>query len=177
LYARGLLVSRGNQQATLLFEDVDEVWFEIGRLHSDQGAFLRALRLVDFDGRQRRVPLVVEDALRLSKAILRGASLPLLLQARRALDRGETLTFGTTTIDRDGLSISGAAAAWKDIRLARVQPARVSFFQRRPLFPWRVVRLDRIPNPTVFAALVAQKVRNVKYDDRLMVPLGPDATD
>jgi Family of unknown function (DUF6585) len=171
LHDKGVVLSRGGSRTVVAFEDVDEVWFEIPPLHSTQGAYLRALRLVDFDGKTHRVPLTLDGGATLARAILRGCSTPLWIEARNALAEGEVLTFGRNRLDRSGITVNEAYAAWRDIRRARLQPARVTFFRRLPLFPWRTVRLDRIPNPSVFCALVAQNVRDVRCDDRLMVEL------
>lgn len=171
LHAQGVVLTRPGSRAVVTFDDVNEVWFETSLLHSKQGAYLRALRLVDFAGASHRVPLEVNDGAALANSVLRCCSLPLLVEARRALADGEALTFRQVRLDRDGITIQGASAAWRDIRLARVQPARVAFFRRLPLWPWRTVQLDRIPNPAVFSALVADHVKRVKRDDLLMTPL------
>ena len=65
----------------------------------------------------------------------------------------------------------GSYTAWADIRLVRLQPARVALFRRLPLLPWRTVPLDRIPNPSIFCALIAQSVKDVRRDDQLLVEL------
>ena len=171
LHDKGLVLSRGGSRTVVAFEDVNEVWFEIPLLHSSQGAYLRALRLIEFDGKTHRVPLTLDGGATLARGILRGCSTPLWIEARKALAEGEELTFGQIRLDRSGITVKGACAAWPDIRLARLQPARVAFFRRLPLLPWRTVRLDRIPNPAVFCSLVAQNVKDVRCDDGLMVEL------
>jgi hypothetical protein len=174
LHAQGVVLWRRGSVSVVAFDDVDEVWFDVDPIHATDGAYLRSLYLVQHSGAKHRVPLGVENGATLANGVLRGCSGPLLIEARRALAAGETLSFGKTLLDPTGITIDGVSAPWPTIRLARLQPARVSLFRSLPLWPWRIVRLDRIPNPSVFAALVAQQVRLVKRDDRLLVPLESD---
>jgi hypothetical protein len=169
LHDKGLLLSGAGHHAAVAFEDIHEVWFEIPRLHSTQGGYLRSVRLVELGGRSHRVPLMVDGGLALARAILRECSTPLAIDARKAVADGEVLTFGSVRLDRTGITIRGAYAPWAEIRLVRIQPAQVVFFRRARLVPWRSVRLTRIPNPGVLCALVAQNVKDVQRDRHLIV--------
>src|SRR5262249_32792618 len=145
-------------------------WFEVDVLQSQAGASLRGLRLVDYAGRTHHLPLGVVDAGALANAVLRACSGPLVLEARRALDEGGALTFGRIQLDRRGISVAGARLSWPEIRLAVVQRARVFLYRRFPIVSWRTVRLDRIPHPSVFVALVTACARKVRVDDQILVP-------
>jgi hypothetical protein len=171
LHAQGLVLRRSGARRVVVFEDVNEVWFEISPLHSRAGAYVSALRLLDFDGEEHRVPLAVNDGATLANSVVQACSGPLLLEARRALGEGETLTFGKLRLDRAGITVDGARATWDEIRLAVVSHGRVHLYRRLPILAWRTVRLDRIPNPGVFGGLIAQRVQKTRIDDRLIAPL------
>ena len=174
LHARGLVLSRRGARSAVLFEDVNEIWLEIDALHSQSGAYLRALRLVDFSGSIHHVPLAVNDAAVLAKAVFHGCSGPLLTDARQALEEGTTLDFGRIQIDREGITVGGARCAWPEIRRATVSHGKVLLYRRWPILAWRTAALDRIPNPAVFVGLVMANVATVRCDDLLLVPLASE---
>src|SRR5262249_41988187 len=91
LHAEGV-VSRSRGFEVAVFDDVDEVWFDLER--SGHFAMVRGLRLVDHDRVEHPISLEVENGVVLCNAVLRACSLKLLPDARTALARGETLTFG-----------------------------------------------------------------------------------
>jgi len=171
LHAQGVVLSRPATREVVAFADVNEVWFEVDPLHSRAGAYLRALRLVDYAGEEHRLHIAVNEGATLANSVLRGCSGPLLLEAVRALREGETLTFGQIQLDRAGITVNGARVPWGEIRLVVVQHARVLFYRRLPILSWRSVRLDRIPNPTVFVGLVTNCVAKMRIEDHLIAPL------
>lgn len=170
LHARGLLVGHAGTQRPVAFEDVDEVWFEINRLHSEAGAYLRALRIADFSGGVHLVPTATSDGEVLADVVLRACSEPLLREAGRALQEGQALTFGNVKVDRNGITLSGRRAAWGEFRLAVVSRGELQLY-RRSLLVWRTVRLDRVPNPGVFVGLVTRRARSTRIDDPLIARL------
>jgi hypothetical protein len=177
LHAAGLVISRGAARAAIPFEDVNEVWFEVDWLQGQGGPSLRALRLVDYSGAKHRLLLGLIDAGALADAVVRGCAGPLLLEARRALARGETLTNGRVQIDRQCIAVKGSRLPWSEVRLLVVQRARVYLYRRFPIFAWRTVRLDRIPHPTVFLGLVTERARRVRVDDQILVPFATSAEE
>jgi hypothetical protein len=175
LHAEGLVISRAAARDLVAFEDVNEIWFELDTFQGRAGAALRALRLVDHAGAAHHVPLGVTGAVAVVDAVLRVCSAPLLAEARRALDEGETLTFGRVELDRTGIRAGRARLSWPEIRLVVVQQARVFVYRRFPIFAWCTVRLDRIPHPTVFTALVTACAPRVRVDDQIFLPFASSA--
>ncbi|KYF70615.1 hypothetical protein BE15_05190 [Sorangium cellulosum] len=170
LHAQGLVLLRRGTRRVVTFDDVNEVWYEIRPIHNQAGAYLGALRLVDYSGEEHRLPLAVNDGGTLAISVLRECSGPLLVEARRALGEGEVLTFGKIQLDRAGITVGGARMMWGEIRLAVVSHARVRLYRRFPIMAWRTIRLDRIPNPGVFVGLVEQCAAKTRVDDPLLVP-------
>jgi hypothetical protein len=154
----------------IVFEDVDEVWFEQEWTRTWLGTFARisALRFVDRDGARHRAVLQVDDAATVLRWVLRCCSDPLLPEAREAIAAGETVTFGKVWLDREGISVGEARTRWRDIRFVRSHLGSLSLFTRWPLFPWRTIKLETIPHPTVLGRLVAELAPRVEHD----YPLG-----
>ncbi|WP_437956606.1 DUF6585 family protein [Sorangium sp. So ce119] len=171
LHAQGLVLLQSGTRRVVPFDDVNEVWYEIRPIHNQAGAYLGALRLVEYSGEEHRLPLAVNDGATLAISVLRGCSGPLFLEARRALGEGEVLSFGQIQLDRAGITVGGARMMWSEIRLAVVSHARVRLYRRFPILAWRTLRLDRIPNPAVFIDLVALCAAKTRVDDPLIVPL------
>jgi hypothetical protein len=113
------------------------------------------------------VPLTVEDLVAVAGAIQRRCSDHLLSEARKALSEGETLTFGSALLSREGITIGAASASWSELRLVRLQPGRTSFFRRWPLLPWKTVSHDAVPHPSVFLRLVMELAPRLENDDSL----------
>jgi hypothetical protein len=168
---KGLVLTVGGAERVVPFEDVDEVWLEIERFHRESGAPLRALGLLTFAGARHRVPTQIEGAEAVIAAVLAGCSQPLYELARVALREGETLRFGHVSLDRAGIEVDGGRASWAEIRKAALHRGRLYLYRRWPVLAWRTIRLDRVPNATVLAALVQVHVRErMRVDDLLLLP-------
>jgi hypothetical protein len=170
----GIVVERGRARDAVAFEDVDAVYFELA-MHSALGgeiALVSAVRLVERAGGVHRVPITVEDGIDVLRVILRRCTDPLAPDARAAIAAGEPLHFGDVTIDRDGISVAGARARWSELALVRMQPGRVALCRASKLWPWRTVRLDKVPHPTLFTALVTSLASKVEQDDPATKLLG-----
>jgi hypothetical protein len=154
---------------------VNEVWFELDRIHNQSGSRLHALRLVDFGGAVHHVPLAFEGAAAFVGAVLRETSGPLLAEARQALREGAKLTFGRILLDRDGIAAGRTRLDWRSIRLVVFQQGKVFFYRRWPIVSSLTVRLDRLPNPTVFGGLVTSCASKVRVDDLIFVPFATEA--
>ncbi|WP_437780834.1 DUF6585 family protein [Sorangium sp. So ce1097] len=167
LYEHGLVVARGEGREIAVFDDVDEVWFDLDRSSTPFGSFvfLRGFRLVEHSGEQRSVPVEVADGQEVARRILQRCSHPLLDEARRAVKDGEALTFGPVRLDRQGIALRDTHVAWGDLSLVRLQSGRIAFFRGQTVFPWRTVSLDTVPHPTVFARLVTERAPRVERDD------------
>ncbi|WP_437317323.1 DUF6585 family protein [Sorangium sp. So ce385] len=167
LHDHGIVVDRRQGREVTVFDGVDEVWLDLDRTSTPLGAvvFLRGIRLVTHSGEQRFVPVEVTDGEEVARWILLCCSHPLMDEARRAVRDGEVLTFGPVQLDRQGLAIRGARVAWGELSLVRLQSGRIALFRGQTVFPWRTVRLDRVPHPTVFAKLVVERAPRVERDD------------
>lgn len=170
VHAHGIVVVTPRTREATVFEDIDELWYELS-VHSLAGwkvARIVLVRLVDHAGIEHRVPLAVNDAVTASQWIVKHCSDRLLPDAQAALRAGETLTFGDVRIDRECIALGkDAAVAWSAIRLARMQPGSIALFKRISMLPWRTVRLDRIPHPTLFVRLFRELAARVEIDDPL----------
>ncbi|WP_437813563.1 DUF6585 family protein [Sorangium sp. So ce1078] len=167
LHDHGIVVDRREGSEVTIFDEVDEVWFDLDRSSTPFGSFvfLRGIRLVTHSGERRFVPVEVADGQEVARWIVLCCSHPLIDEARRAVGDGEVLTFGPVRMDRQGLVIRGAQVAWGALSLVRLQSGRIAFFRGQTVFPWRTVRLDRVPHPTVFAKLVTERAPRVERDE------------
>jgi hypothetical protein len=171
LHAEGLVLSRAGTSRVVAFTDVNEIWFDLDMGLNDAGVSLRGLRLLEHSGEWHALPLGVRGAAALASGVLRACAGPLVIEARRALDEGETLTFGRVLLDRRGVVVDGAGCSWSEIRSVMVQRGKVRLYRRSPILAWRTVRLDRLPHPTVFISLLSACVAGrVRVDDPIVIP-------
>jgi hypothetical protein len=176
VHAHGMVVVTPKSRDAIVFEDVDSLWYEMD--FSAVGPASRArivgLKLVDHAGVEHRVPLEVEDPLTPLHWAVRHCSDPLLADAQAAIRAGETLTFGSVRIDREGIVVGrGGSVRWKKLRLARLQPGKIALYRWMPIFPWRTLRLDRVPHPTMFVKLFRELAPEVEIDDPNAKPWNP----
>lgn len=161
----GGLVTRGfAPRSVVIFEDVSEVWFDLQFLMYGQ-VRTNGLRLMELSGGTCYVDGQLEDAVGLLNAVLRRCSEPLVAEARSALREGDVLTFGKVHINRDGITIGKAKAAWSELQLVRLQPGKALFLKGSSLIAWRTVKHDSIPHPTVFLRLVSEMAPRVENDE------------
>jgi hypothetical protein len=161
LHQRGLVVSSRRSRDVVLFQAVRDVWWD-GLWISAYASAVTTLRLVDDRNRSHFVPLRIERADEVARWVERHCSLPLIAEARAALQGGETLTFGDVTFDREHVRFANVRLPWARIRLVRLLPGRVAFFRTLPNFPWKTVRLDRVPHPSVFVRLLRDAAPKVE---------------
>lgn len=176
VHAHGIVVVTPKARDAVVFEDVDALWYEMdfSSMGPSSRARIVALKLVDHAGVVHRVPLTVEDPLTPVHWAVRHCSDPLLADAQAALRAGETLTFGSVRIDREGVVVGRRRALpWKELRLARLQPGKIALYRRMPIFPWRTIRLDRVPHPTLFVKLFRELAPEVEVDDPNVKPWNP----
>jgi hypothetical protein len=161
LHERGIVVYAHGARDVVPFSDVRDVWWE-GLWTGAYFARISALRLVDGEDRAHRVPLQVERADGVVRWVDRHCSANLMPDARTAFRAGETLTFGPVSFDRDVVRFEGVRCPWTRIRLVRLLPGRVAFFRWIPIFPWKTVRLDRVPHPFLFVRLLRDAAPKVE---------------
>ena len=170
IHAHGVVVVTPRTREVVVFEDIDEVWYELD-VHSLVGgkaARIVLLRLVDHAGVEHRVPLAVNEASTAFQWIVKHCSDRLLPDAQAALRAGETLTFADVRLDREGIAFGkDATVSWSEIRLARMQPGSIALFKRLSVLPWRTVQLDQLPHPTLFVKLFRELAARVEIDDPL----------
>ncbi len=165
VHARGVVVRTSERRDVILFEDVDALFWDldVGSNGGKRQARIEGLRLVDHDGVTHHVPMLVDEPVEAVSWIQRHCSDHLLPDALASIRAGETLTFGTVRIDRDGIRFGrNTAARWKDIRVALLESGRICLFRRLPVIPWRRIPLDKIPHPTVFTRLVRELAPHVE---------------
>jgi hypothetical protein len=155
LHQRGVVVHSRRARDVVLFDKVRDVWWH-GLRASAYGAAIDGLRLVDEGDRSHLVPLGIERATEVVRWVERQCSKPLLADARTALRAGETLTFGRVSFDREHIGFNKVRVPWARIRLVRLLPGSVAFFRVVPVFPWKTVRLDRVPHAYVFVRLLRE---------------------
>ena len=169
LHAYGVTVTTKKGRSVILFDAVDEVWMDLHRSSTPLGsaAVVRGLDLVDRVGNRHRIPTVLVGAPEIVRWVTRHCSDPLRVDASRALSDGETLTFGTIQIDREGIRGASWASRWQDLSLVRHVPGGVCLFRWQHVIPWKTIELDRVPHPTLFAKLVSECAKKVETYDPL----------
>jgi hypothetical protein len=164
LHEGGLVIRGLGAREVVIFEDVGELWYDV-EYHQYGQAIITGLRLVEASGVKHQVSIRVEDGVGLLNTVLRRCSEPLMAEARAALREGDTLTFGKVKLDRDGITIGDARAAWSELQLVRLQPGKALFLRGSSLLAWRTVKHDAIPHPTVFLRLVIELSPKVENDE------------
>ena len=174
LHTDGLVMVARAKRTVICFDDVDTVWFVVKTVSSWLGDSMHivGLRLVGRDGETHTVPLHFVDAEQVALAVVRACSSVHLAGALETVACGESLTFGSVVLSREAVTIRGQKTPWKDLQLVRYQPGRMVFFRRQRWIPWRTVRIDRVPHPTLFVKMVAIYAPRTEIDDPLIRMFG-----
>lgn len=147
VHADGLVFRRWRQERRIAFDDVDLVF----RSPSE------GIVLVTHGGERLRLPRTRAD--RSIWATVRArCSRPHVPAARRALARGETLTFGPLVIDREGARCGGHALPWSHVDRISFAPGEVTLHARGSTRPLRVP-VSELPHPDVLAAVLRDVTR------------------
>src|ERR1019366_5763769 len=168
LYAGGVVVSRKGAREVTVFDDVDEIWMNLEQGQGRARAMITSLGLVCHDGTRRLVPTsLLQDAPKLARSILLHCSHPLNAPAGAAVRAGATLTFGTIQVDRIGIRGRRWSARWDELSFVRLASGRIHLFRWQRFIPYKTIRIDRVPHPTVLIKVIQECARKVESGDAL----------
>jgi hypothetical protein len=156
LFPDGLARTGGPTAEIFRWSDVKELYLCV---HPVAGKH----RIVAKDGRQLEINASIKDGKKLGQTVQQALYERMLPAATRALDRGETLTFGPLGLDHSFLYYKDKKLSWNEItKVSLLYNAYTRSFQfevkaASGLLPWCVVQSQNIPNLDVFKTLVERK--------------------
>ena len=157
LHREGVVVSARSSQQTMLWSDVRWLFYTPLVLGGDLRTRHLGFRLVSEDDRTVVIPAGLLDAERVGW-LERRVSAPLVADAKDAFRRGEHLVFGDLTVDRDGLTFRGRSLSWEEVRDVQVVVGAIRIRQRDAITPFATLRLEDVPHPMVFLAVLRERV-------------------
>jgi hypothetical protein len=110
------------------------------------------------------VPMKVDEDRRLTAVIEQEIEKPVLADAHRALASGEHITFGSVTLELDGVRHRDDLLPWSDLDVVRVSDTAFVFIRKEALHPFVVLATSTVPFPRVLVALLARRTR-IESDD------------
>jgi hypothetical protein len=77
-----------------------------------------------------------------------------LPKAITSFDAGQTISFGSLTVNRDGITTRNRSLPWSQIKGARILAINAVVVEKSGVPPWWVFVAGRVPNYSLFVALV-----------------------
>jgi hypothetical protein len=119
---------------------------------------------LELDDRLVYVPMKVSEDRRLAAVIEHDIEKPVLVEAHRALASAEHLTFGSLTLELDGVRHLGDLLPWSDLDFVRVSDDAFVFVRKATQHSFVVLSTETVPFPRVLVSLLARRT-NVQSDD------------
>jgi len=127
-------------------------WDEVTELLSPQG--WGDYRIATQDGRTVTIQRNVQDYSGLIAAVVSRAAQEIAEPARRALEAGETVTFGPFEINQEVIAYKGKTLPWEHVAALEIQIGqagrRLRIRATGSIFPWCYADLDSFPNGALF---------------------------
>lgn len=157
LHQGGVVAGTPAAQQTMLWSNVRWLFYlplEVGGdlLRRERNA---GFRLVSEDDRTIVIPPGLLDPERVGW-LERRVSTPLVADATQAFRRGEHLVFGDVTLHRDGVTFRGRCLSWEEVRDVQVVGS-IRIRQRDAITPFATVKIEDIPHPMVFLAVLRER--------------------
>lgn len=161
LFEQGLVVERGKQVQVFPWNQVAAVWQSITRTYRNGRyagtTYVYTLRRAD--GYQVKLNNLTKDIAELGAALAQGITRELVPQALHSLQAGQTLTFASLSINREGISNGQAFLPWSQVQGIDVQQGRVSVKKTGTARAFWTNRVAKIPNFLVFMAVTSEMLR------------------
>jgi hypothetical protein len=158
LHSDGIVVFDEDAGRTeMLFAQIDSVFYDVeGILPSPPRVILST-----FDGRRATIPRDIHGLARVLDAIDLRVTQPLVEPAKRALARGERLTFGPLTLVLDGIELRQDSLEWSELALVAAEHDAIIFYARgdHRRFGWLAVR--DVPHPRVLLEVLRKRTKVV----------------
>jgi hypothetical protein len=77
-----------------------------------------------------------------------------LPKAINSFDAGQTISFGSLTVNRDGIATRNRSLPWSEIKGARILAINGVVLEKLGVPPWWLFSAQRVPNYSLFVALV-----------------------
>jgi len=156
LFPDALAKTGGGETEIFRWSDIRDVFIYV---HPIAGKH----RLVTTDGRTLQIDSGVKDAKKLGEAVQQALFSYMMPAARKAFERGDTLTFGPLQIDQGFLHYKNKRLPWYEVSKmqllynAYTRSVQFEVKTRGAGLPWCSVKVQDIPNVDVFKALAEQK--------------------
>ncbi|HET8844117.1 MAG TPA: DUF6585 family protein [Ktedonobacteraceae bacterium] len=169
LFQGGLIIEKRHQVQVCPWHQVTEIWQNLtnwrGKVGPRRYSYLYTLRLVD--GSQIKLNDLTEGIAELGRTVSQNITQELLPQALKALQRGESLSFGPFRVDMQGIRKGRRWLPWSHVHAVRlnggtseeviVEQMEQSLILKRHLI-WETVAAAKIPNVLVLTGIAEEMI-------------------
>jgi hypothetical protein len=152
LFEQGMVIDKGKQVQAFLWNQVSEVWQSITRTYRN-GRYVGTTyvyRLRRADGYQVKLNNLTKDIAELGPTMAQSITRELFPRALHAIRAGQTLTFATFSVNRQGIGNGRDFLPWSQVQGLDVQQGRVTVKQAgRSRGSWS----DKVANTPNFLVL------------------------
>jgi hypothetical protein len=161
LFEQGMVIAKGKQVQTFSWNQVAEVWQSITRTYRNGRyvgtTYLYTLRRID--GYQIKLNNLTKDIAELGPTMAQSITRELLPRALHTIRGGQTLTFASFSLNRQGIGKGREVLPWSQVQGVDVHQGRVIVKQAGKSRDSWTVRVAKIPNFLVFTLLVEEMLR------------------
>jgi hypothetical protein len=167
VFRDGCIIQRDSANETFSWAEITTLWRRAYRLRNDtvptrgyryilQCADGRRIKL---SWRMRAMPRQFAILRQFDDLLVREVTNQRLPEALRALDARKTLDFGPFSVGMGGLTYKRATLLWNEVRRVDVANGVFSIYKVGKRLPWARKQASKIPNFSVFHALVERMAR------------------
>jgi hypothetical protein len=167
VFRDGCIIQRDGVNEALSWAEITTLWRRAYRLRNDvvpTRGYRYTLQCADgrrikLSWRMRAMPRQFATLRQFDDLLVREVTNQRLPEALRALDARQTLDFGPFTVGMGGLTYKQATLLWNEVRHVDIENGVFSIYKVGKRLPWARKQASKIPNFSVFNALVERMAR------------------
>jgi hypothetical protein len=160
VYDDRLVRTKGSKTETLRWDEIRSVWQAITNLQQ-YGRTVNTLYTYTIEttsGKKLIFSNEIIDIAGLGQIIQTEVTNRLVPKAMQAFNSGETVTFGTFSLNKRGIMQGKKSMEWAEIEGAQIDNGNITFKKQGKWFDWSRVPAAKIPNLPTFLTLIDHMV-------------------
>jgi hypothetical protein len=160
VYEDRLVRSKGSKTETLRWDEIRAVFQSITNIerYGQVVNTLHTYTIETTDGRTLKFSNEIVDIHSLGQIIQTEVTNRLVPKMMQSFNSGETVSFGTFSLNKQGITQGKKSLEWAEIEGAQIDNGVVTFKKQGKWFNWTRVPADKIPNLPTFLTLIDHMV-------------------
>lgn len=161
LFQQGIVIEKGGRVEVFPWSQAAQVLQSITRNYRN-GVYVGTTYIYTLqraDGYQIKLDNLTKEVAELGQSVAQGIARELIPRAFQALQYGQTLPFGTFSLNQQGISNKGDFIPWQQVQAVEVKQGKISIKKVGAKRAWGSTMVAKTPNFLVFTVVTEKMIR------------------